>query len=454
MSLRSRILCSAVMLLVGVEARAAGEPAQPPALSLAECIREALAFNPELRAREARVSAAEAAADAAGAARAPRFDFLGTFAASERAQRIVQPSFNGEPIRYDNEIAEAILEARVPLYAGGRLVARQRSAQLAAAAEGLSLAASSQDLVLNVAGAYFAASEQRAAIRAAEAALAALEAQLAVARTLEEVGRTPPLDRLKVEVRVASISQQVSRLRRDRQVVLQHLARLLGRGPEQPLPEIADSDVEIAGMKGDLSALATDALASRLELRALRSAVLRKHEELAYISGERLPSIDAVARYTARAAVGPTDTPLPTHEQYGAGGVSLRLPLWTGGELAARIRQAQAEIEEAEAKVKAGELTVLEEVRREGAALAEARERWNVATRALTQAREAFAIEQATYEAGRGVINDVLDAQAALLDAEVALARARFDRALSEIALARAAGQDLETALTAAEEVR
>ena len=88
-----------------------------------------------------------------------------------------------------------------------------------------------------------------------------------------------------------------------------------------------------------------------------------------------------------------------------------------------------------------------EQVRREAAAQAEAADRERVADRAAKQAREAFEIERANYELGRGTVNDVLDAQAALLDAELALAQARQDVAYTIVALAWAAGRDLEKAL-------
>jgi outer membrane protein TolC len=149
---------------------------------------------------------------------------------------------------------------------------------------------------------------ERSAVEAVQGSLDALEAQLAVARTMEEVGRIAPLDRLKVEVRAASVRQQLSRTRRDRDLILTHLSALLGRG-------------------------------------------LASYQE----AGER----EAVARS------------------------------------------------------------------------------------ALDQARQAFAVERQSYELGRSTVNDVLDAQAALLEAELAHAQASHDRALAAVIMARAAGRDV-----------
>jgi outer membrane protein TolC len=103
-------------------------------LSLEECVREALAANPDLGAATARADAADAAAAAVAAGRRPRLDLAAGYLYSERAQRLAQPSFPGELLRYDNDIAEAALELRAPLYAGGSLLAGVRAADLAAAA--------------------------------------------------------------------------------------------------------------------------------------------------------------------------------------------------------------------------------------------------------------------------------------------------------------------------------
>ena len=84
----------------------------------------------------------------------------------------------------------------------------------------------------------------------------------------------------------------------------------------------------------------------------------------------------------------------------------------------------------------------------------EAIERHEVAGRAQEQARQAFEIEKASYELGRGAVNDVLDSQAALLEAELAVALAAHDLTLAGVARARAAGEDLVKALSGQETSR
>lgn len=409
-------------------------------LTLQECVHEALAANPDLGAAAARTDAADAAAAVVAAGRRPRLDLTAGYLYSERAQRLAQPSFPGEPLRYANDIAEAALELRAPLYAGGRLAAAVRAADFAAASSRLASAATRQDLVLEVAAAYLAAVAQRSAVEAVQASLDALDGQLAVARVMEEVGRIAPLDRLKVEVRAAAVRQLLSRTRRDRELVLNHLAALLGRDPGARSIEVGETPV-LPAVDDGRDELVAETLAGRPELMIARYELESAHEALAIAVGERRPEVDAYARYTARSAVLPNHDDLPGHEQYGAAGLVLRLPLATGGALKARAAEARARVREAEQRARAVELWVTEEVRQSLAAQQEAAEREAVARGALAQAREAFVVERSNYELGRSTVNDVLDAQAALLEAELAHAEASHDLALAAISVTRAAGR-------------
>ncbi len=417
-------------------------------MTLAECVKEALTNNPALKAAAARTSASGYAADAARAARFPRIDLASDYSYSDRPQRHVQPSSPGELIRFDNDIAQTIAEVRVPLFSGGRLVARQRAAELAAAAGRFDLEGSRQDLILNVTAAYLAAVEQESVVRAIDASLSALQEQLKVAEAMKAVGRIAPLDLLKVQVRVAAVEQRRSKASRDGDLIAVHLAALLGRDPRGPLPRVTGLPTLPPMDVPDLETLLGETLAQSPGLNALKREAARRRAELTQVGAERWPSLDAFGRWTTRSVVSSAASPLPGTLDFFTTGVTLKLPLWTGGELAARRRQAQALWNEAVERERAFELQIKERVQREASGLAEASDRSGVAGQAVGQAREAFEIERANYELGRATINDFLDAQAALLDAELALAQARHDVAYSTVALAWAAGRDLEKLLT------
>jgi outer membrane protein TolC len=413
-------------------------------MTLSECVKEALANNPGLRADAARTSAIDYAADAARAARFPRLDLASDFSYSDRPQRLVQPSYQGEVLRYDNDIAQAIAEIRIPLFSGGRLVAKQRAAELGAAAGRFNLQGSRQDVILNVTAVYLAATEQRSVIGAIDASLNALREQQKVAEAMKSVGRIASLDLLKVEVRVAAVEQRRSKAGRDRDLIHMHLAALMGRDPQGPLPQVVDVPTLPPMDVQDMKALLSETLAQSPGLNALKLDAARRQAEAAQVKAESWPSLDVFGRWTARSVVSSARAPIPGYQDFFMTGLTLKFSLWTSGEIASRRRQAQALWNEALERERAFELQVKERVDQEAAALAEASDRSRVADKAAKQAREAFEIERANYELGRATVNDLLDAQAALLDAELALAQARHDVAYATVALAWAAGRDLE----------
>jgi len=210
-----------------------------------------------------------------------------------------------------------------------------------------------------------------------------------------------------------------------------------------PLPEVVEID-----------SLMDEAVAVRPELAVLRQETARRQAELALVKAERWPSLDVFGSWTVRSVVPFSGGIPPGHHEYITAGLTIKFPVWTGGEIKAREAQAQSFLNEAQERERAGMLRVAEEIRRAMAALAEARDRERVALKGVEQARQAFSIERANYELGRGTINDLLDAQAAQLEAELALAQARHDIAFSSVALARAVGRDLEKMLLEKEDKR
>jgi len=441
-------LLAALALACLTAAAAVKAPAAKP-MTLSDCIQEALTNNPNLSADSARSTASTHAAEIARAMRFPRMELASDYSYSDRPQRLVQPSYQGEVLRYDNDIAQAVVEVRVPLFSGGRLVARQRAAELAAAASRFNLFGSRQDLILNVTAAYLAAAEQQTVINAINASLEALREQEKVAGAMKEVGRIAPLDLLKVEVRAAAVEQRRSKAGRDRDLISLHLAVLLGRDLREPLPLVVGIPTLPPLEISETEKLVNEAATRRPELNALQQEVARRQAELAQVNAEQWPSLESFGRWTARSVVSSVGSPIPGDQDFFMAGLILKVPLWTSGELGARRRQAQALLKEAQERRRAGLLQVTEQVRREAAAQVEAADRERVALKAAEQARQAFEIERANYELGRAAVNDILDAQAALLDAELALAQARHDVAFTTIALAWAAGRDLGEALTA-----
>jgi outer membrane protein TolC len=202
---------------------------------------------------------------------------------------------------------------------------------------------------------------------------------------------------------------------------------------EPPVALLAAADTA----SGEEDALAADARARRLDLRALqlRAAALR-----AFADEPRMRLVPRLALAGQLRAV--SDDDLGGFRNDALVGVTLSWTLWDGGLRAAerRERLALAAIGELD-RSRAGRTTDLE-VREALVALQAGQEATRHAQAAGKAARRNSEESAILYRQGLTTALAVSDANVRLFEAEVDLARARFDVALSFLLLRRATGLD------------
>ena len=158
------------------------------------------------------------------------------------------------------------------------------------------------------------------------------------------------------------------------------------------------------------------------------------------------PRVDGFARYGTRSGL-PYDQEKESkaldHETSWATGVQLDIPLFRGGAVRAQVAQARLRIDQARERLRDVELLIGEDVDRAWTSLSDSRNRIEVTGKNVEAAAETLRIEQTTYQEGRNTINDVLDAQAARLTADVEHSQAVVDYLLARLDWERALGSDL-----------
>lgn len=404
--------------------------AEPAAFSLADCLREALAKNHQVSAREAETRAAAARARAATASRRPRLGVQGTAQHTTDPLRVRPITANNQAGVFDEDIWQVAGIVSVPLYAGGRLAAEQAAGELLAEAASGDFAFFRQALAVRVVGVFEEALAAQSVIRSLEQSQETLKAQLDRIDALLRQQKAAEVDRLRVAVRLARVDQSAIEARNRLEVLQATLAVLMGRDPAAPWTMIAErpKPVEQAaplptgvGERGDETAARARATAGGALERASRAGF---H-----------PTIEAVASWGPR-----SDFARRAYYDTGYVGLALSWSVWDFGRTSARVAEARAV---ARQRDEAATETMLQ--RRLEIAVAEAGER-SAAARidasrlAVEQARESLRIEQRKYDLGQGTIVDVLDAQAATVEAEALRARALADHAISLAARDFAAG--------------
>ena len=246
-------------------------------------------------------------------------------------------------------------------------------------------------VVLACAGLYLQALAGESRIEAARAQLATAEALLEIASDRKKSGLVAGVDVLRAQVQLAAQRQHLivaEKEAAEQKLALAHAIGLpLGQAfrladdmPFSPAPAIAPEEA------------LQRAYATRADLQAAESRVRAAEQARRAAAGEGLPSLGVTGEYgfignTASSALGTF-----------AVGAGLRVPLFEGGKVQAKVKQADARLREAEAALADRRATVYYDVRSTLLDLTAAAERVSVATSALdlagqqlTQARDRFA---------------------------------------------------------------
>ncbi|MDX9786058.1 MAG: TolC family protein [Desulfobacterales bacterium] len=434
------ILFSGMAFLTPWIASASQAPPDTQSMTLNACIETALENSPELKVSYGEQAFQAEAISLARSAFLPRIDALSGYTRFEYPMRVTQAHENNEPGVFDRDLLETGIVFRLPVYQGGQHRAELAIAQLGRLQAMEIWKGTRQDLILNLHAVFYKILQIDEVQRSAMASMQALEAHKTTTRLQLEVGRVAPVDVMKIDVRLAQIEQQLSSIQADRKALIAALLQLMGMDRANLI------DVDIRGeLKAHPTKLPNMALArkraenQRPELAAARLELDRTKAGVKAARAVFLPQVDGFGTYSLRAAI-PFDD---DHEDAWSAGLQVNLPLFHGGANIARLRQAEIRRKQADERHRAVTLKIETDLEQSLARLTDSLKRMEVNRKNMTLSSETFRIEQAKNEDGKSSINDLLDAQAATLAAEVAHSQSVMDYLLARVEWRRAVGTPL-----------
>ena len=192
----------------------------------------------------------------------------------------------------------------------------------------------------------------------------------------------------------------------------------------------------------DVGRLLEAALQNRPDYQAAKNRVEAQTLRVAAAEAGHLPSINLVGTYGIRDA--PSHETMGkntvTKEDIGSIGVVLSVPLFEGGRVSAKVSEESAILAAARDRLKKLELQIRQETETAALDILSNTARFKATEKSIEQAKESLRIESLKYELGRGSITDVLDAHAALLQAETSNCRSCIDYHISMARLKLATG--------------
>lgn len=280
---------------------------------------------------------------------------------------------------------------------------------------------------------YLQALAGEARIAAARAQLDTAESLLSLARDRRASGLLAGIDVLRADVQAQSLRQRLIVAEQD--AAKQKLA--LARGIGLPLGQrfrLADAMPFAPASPLTAEDATAQAWRDRPDLKAAAARVLAADEARKAAHGEGLPSVAVAADY---GAIGNTVSGALGTYALAAG---VRVPVFEGGRVAARVREAEARAAEARARLEDLRARVYYEVQATLLDLRAAEQRVQVAEGALALARQQLEQSRDRFSAGVADNLELIQSQEALAAAEESRIGSLYAHNLARFSLARTLG--------------
>lgn len=433
------------------------DPVRPDGpLSIEAAIQLALQNNPDVLVAEERVNEARAAIDEASSYYWPVLQLLERFTQTDTPSQafshiLDQRRFDSTLDFNDPGVTSNVrtgVGGSITLYDGGRRRARVMGAEARATSEAARAEMVKRDLALEIARAFYLIHKAAELASTQEKSLETLATHLRIteARLVEGAARRSEV--LAVRVRQAETREAVIIARNSSARARAGLHVMLGLSITDAVELEEPRDEEIAASRA-LDDLLETALRNRFELAESENRVRVAQARLKEVWAGYFPDI------TVFGSFGFDDRdPALSHANW-TWGVSVVEDLFDALRTPYRVRQAFANLKSAHATFRKAFLAVELDVKNAVLDAAEADARFEVSEQAVQLAEESLRLVEVEYNEGAADVTRLLDAETALTRARTRLNAAKYDRALSRVAIAHAIGEfPAPPEATASEETR
>ncbi|HEX6162264.1 MAG TPA: TolC family protein [Vicinamibacterales bacterium] len=449
----TRIIAAIVLFTFAVTPAFAQSPVR---LSLADAIARGFENSHRLAEARAREAAARAAAATADLARKPTFGANAAYTRTNHVTEFSVPQPNGTRLVVYPDIPDNFmsrLSFQWPIYTAGRVDALERAAEAEAQAAGADIEATRADLRLEIVRAYWAAVTAREAERVLEESSARAEKQLTDARQRFDVGLIPPNEVSSLEAQRSRERAQLIEASNIREAALIELRRLIGATHDTVI-DLSDAldaaSLGVAGSTGskgstsstgEVQVLVKQALDARPELRALSFRLGSAEErQRAALTGTK----PTVAFTGGVDYANPNQRIFPRKGEWQESwdvGVSVNWNFFDFGRAKSQAAEAAAAATAVRERIAEFESIVSADIRQRLLDVESSQAMVRAASDAVRSAAEARRVVTDRFNAGVATSTDVLVAQVALLETELARTRALANVRLAEARLERALGK-------------
>ena len=298
-----------------------------------------------------------------------------------------------------------------------------------------------QDLVLRVSQAYFDVLIAQDTVQLAEAQKTAISGQLEQAKRNFEVGSATITDTLEAQSRFDLTSAQQIAVQNDLEIKRRSLQQLINEMPKDLKPLGKDFKLE-APQPADMEKWVEDAMLTNPQLANAKAAAELAEKEVARNRGGHYPTLDLVANYSRNKNNGASTTlGLGLDITNKSVGVQFNLPIFQGGAVSSRWREAEANYERAKQELENAHRSVATQTRQAYLGVVSGMSQVEALKQALASSESVLQASKLGQEVGVRTNLDVLNAQQQLFATRRDLYQSQYNYLISELRLKAAVGK-------------
>ncbi len=332
-----------------------------------------------------------------------------------------------------------------PLFRQQNWVAYSES-ELQVAQSEIELKIAEQDLILRVAQAYFDVLIAQDSVQLVEAQKSAISEQLEQAKRNFEVGSATITDTLEAQSRYDLTNSQEIATQNDLEIKRSALQQLINAAPQDLKPLGKEIKLETP-QPADMEKWVDAAQLTNLQLAVAQAGLQIAEKEVARNRGGHYPTVDLVANYSQSNASG---------SNFGVGidstnksvGVQLNMPLFEGGAVDSKWREAQANRERARQLLEDARRNAAQQTRQAYLGVVSGISQVNALKQALASSQSMLDASKLGHDVGVRTNLDVLNAEQQLYSTRRDYYQAQYNYLLSRLRLQAALGSLSEADLS------
>jgi outer membrane protein len=302
------------------------------------------------------------------------------------------------------------------------------------------LALALQDLILRVAQAYFDILLAQDNVEFARAQKLAIGEQLAQAKRNFEVGTATITDTHEAQARYDLVTAQEIAALNDLESRKRALQQIIGKAAP-PIAPLGPSFALVPPQPSSMDTWVEVALDNSLQVQIQRAIEDFAAKEVERNRAAHRPTVDVVASYTQAGTGAGQQTNVGNDTSTGIIGLQLALPLYQGGAISSRVREAQSNLERARQDLESARRTAALNTQQSFLGVTSGIAQVKALESAVVSTQSQLESTRLGQEVGVRTGVDVLNAQQQLFSARRDLAQARYNYILSNLRLRAATGR-------------